>query len=197
MQSPLNQTTLKVVAHQGPVPPPRLPPPRPALGALPTELLLQIGSYITQSAHLYRLLRVNNRFYAIFHELLYKMPVRGRQRRRLITTRNIDAVRRLLANGVLDIEGEVEYLAFDDSWYKFTTKMLFEAMYLHDLGMVKLSLEAGASTAGFEMDASTQMLEIGKLLKQYGARVTSASSAVPTIAFFVARDPTGAERVVG
>ncbi|KAA8903370.1 hypothetical protein FN846DRAFT_891139 [Sphaerosporella brunnea] len=150
MQSPRNQTTFNAVAHQGPVLPPHLPRPWSALGALPTELLLKIVSYITQSAHLYRLLR-------------------GRQRHRLITTKNMDAVRRLLANGALDIEGEINYLAFEQSWYAFRSKMLFEAICLHDLSMVKLLLEAGASTAECHVDASAALLEMGKLLKQHGA----------------------------
>ncbi|KAA8914178.1 hypothetical protein FN846DRAFT_886162 [Sphaerosporella brunnea] len=178
MQSPRNETTSNAVAHQGTVLPPHLPPPSPSLSALPTELLLEIGSYIAQSAHLYRLLRANRRFYAIFHGRLYKIRVQGRQRYRLITTQNMDAVRRLLANGVLDVEEEIEPLVFVESWFKCKSKMLFEAIRMHDLSMVKLLLEAGASTAGCEMDASTETLEMGKLLKRYGARV-DASSTVP------------------
>ncbi|KAA8899466.1 hypothetical protein FN846DRAFT_892435 [Sphaerosporella brunnea] len=80
------------------------------------------------------------------------------------------AVHRLLANGVLDIEPEIEYPAFEERWYKFKSKMLFEAICLHDLRMVKLLLGAGASTAECQIDASTELLEMGKLLKQHGAR---------------------------
>ncbi|KAA8910166.1 hypothetical protein FN846DRAFT_888561 [Sphaerosporella brunnea] len=199
MQSLRNQKTLNAVAHQGPVLPPHLPPPRPVLGALPTGLLLEIGSYITQSVHVYRLLRVNSQFYAIFYDLLYKLRVRTRQRHALITTQNMGAVHRLLANGVLDIEPEIEYLAFEESWYKFKSKMLFEAICLHSkmlfeaiclhgLSMVKLLLEAGASTAECQMDASTELLEMGKLLKQHGARVRGASSVGPIILCLLVRE---------
>ncbi|KAA8914404.1 hypothetical protein FN846DRAFT_902123 [Sphaerosporella brunnea] len=188
MQSAHNQTTLKADARQGRILPPQLGPPRPALAALPTELLLEIGSYITLSAHLYRLLRVNRRFYAIFHDIIYKIPVQGLQRHRLITTRNLGAVRRLLANGVLDIEADIEYPPFEESWYMFTSKMLFEAICLHDLSMVKLLLEAGASTSECQMDASTETLEMGKLLARHGAHVRAAASARPIILCVLVRE---------
>ncbi|KAA8896234.1 hypothetical protein FN846DRAFT_910901 [Sphaerosporella brunnea] len=188
MQSPRNQTTLKEVAHRNPVVPPHLGPPRPTLGALPTELQLEIGSYITLSAQLYTLLRVNRRFYAVFRDILYKIPVRALQRDRLITTRNLGAVRRLLANGLLDIEADIEYPPFEESWYMFKSKMLFEAICLHDLCMVQLLLKSGASTAECQMDASARTLEMGKLLAQHGTSVRAAASAKPIILCLLVRE---------
>jgi hypothetical protein len=143
----------------------------PTLFTLPNEVLLDLAGKIDDPSDLNSLLRTNRLFYRLLDQHLYKRRVSGRILERVIKDNNIPALGRFISNG-LDVEMTMRYPEDVMCTIPGPLRPLFRAIVCRRPEMVRMLLQAGASTSMFVMNKAAADTRIGTMLVNRGVEVT-------------------------